>query len=94
MKKRLWEMKDKYDIIGDVRGIGLMIGVEIVKDKKSKEYGVKERHKILSNSLKKGLILLPCGTSTIRFAPPLIITKKEADKGLDIFEDSLKEVMY
>ena len=90
--KRLLEMKDKYEIIGDVRGIGLMIGVEIVKNKKSKKYGIKERYKFVCDALKKGLVLLPCGKSTIRIAPPLILTKKEADKGLDIFEDSLKSV--
>ena len=93
MMKRLLEMKDKYEIIGDIRGIGLMIGIEIVKDKKSKKYGIKERENILCTALKKGLILLPCGKSTIRFAPPLIINKKDADKGLNIFENSLKEVM-
>ncbi|MBU4502859.1 MAG: aminotransferase class III-fold pyridoxal phosphate-dependent enzyme, partial [Nanoarchaeota archaeon] len=65
---------------------------EIVKDKKSKKYGLEEREKILCSALKKGLILLPCGTSSIRFAPPLIITKQQADKGLQIFEDNLKEV--
>ncbi|MCG2717579.1 MAG: aminotransferase class III-fold pyridoxal phosphate-dependent enzyme [Nanoarchaeota archaeon] len=92
MIKRLTEMKHKYEIIGDVRGIGLMIGIEIVKDKKSKKYGLEEREKILCSALKKGLILLPCGTSSIRFAPPLIITKQQADKGLQIFEDNLKEV--
>ena len=86
-------MKDNYEVIGDVRGLGLMIGVEIVKNKKSKDYGVEERSKVVCNSLKNGLILLPCGKSSIRFAPPLIITKEEADKGLDIFEESLKEVM-
>ncbi|MBL7100719.1 MAG: aminotransferase class III-fold pyridoxal phosphate-dependent enzyme [Nanoarchaeota archaeon] len=93
MLKRLNEIKEKYEIIGDVRGIGLMIGVEIVRDKKSKKYGVKERYDIICTALKKGLMFLPCGKSTIRFAPPLILTKKEADKGLNIFEDSLKEVM-
>ena len=91
--KRLLEIKDKYEIIGDVRGIGLMIGIELVKDRKSKEHAIKERHKLLCTALKNGLILLPCGISSIRFAPPLIITQGEADKGFDIFENSLKEVM-
>lgn len=93
MLKRLNEMKDKYEIIGDVRGKGLMIGIEIVKNKESKDYGIEERQKVTCTALKKGLILLPCGKSSIRFAPPLIITKKEADEGLDIFENSLKEVL-
>jgi len=92
--KRLSEMKEKYEIIGDVRGIGLMIGIEIVKDKRSKRYNIKDRHKILCTALKKGLILLPAGKSVIRLAPPLIITRKDAEKGLNILEDSIKEVMH
>lgn len=92
MIRRLKEMKEKYEVIGDVRGIGLMIGVEVVKDKKSKEYGVKERSDILCKASEKGLLMLPAGTSTIRICPPLILTRKQADLGLDILEDSIKEV--
>lgn len=69
-----------------------MIGVEIVKDKKTKEYGVKERTDILCKASEKGLLLLPAGISSIRICPPLILTKKQADLGLDIFEDSVKEI--
>jgi 4-aminobutyrate aminotransferase len=90
MLKRLEELKEKYDIIGDVRGKGLMIGIELVKDRRTKEFAREERHKIIMNALSRGLMLLPAGTSVIRFCPPLTITKKEADKGLEIFEDSLK----
>ncbi|MBI1978709.1 MAG: aminotransferase class III-fold pyridoxal phosphate-dependent enzyme [Candidatus Aenigmarchaeota archaeon] len=92
MMRRLYEMKERYELIGDVRGIGLMIGVEIVKDKKTKEYGVKERTDILCKASEKGLLLLPAGISSIRICPPLILTKKQADLGLDIFEDSVKEI--
>ncbi len=92
MMKRLEEIKDKYEIVGDVRGIGLMVGVEIVKDKRSKKYGEKERSDILCKASEKGLILLPAGKSAIRICPPLIITKEQAMHGLDILEDSVKEV--
>ena len=92
MMKRLEEMKEMYGIIGDVRGVGLMIGVEIVKDKKSKEYGIEERTDILCKASEKGLLMLPAGTSSIRICPPLILTKNQADFGLDIFEDSVKEI--
>ena len=90
MLKKLEEMKEKYEIIGDVRGKGLMIGIEIVKDRRTKEFAREERHKIIMNALARGLVLLPAGTSVIRFCPPLTITKKEADKGLKIFEESLR----
>ncbi len=93
MMKRLEEMKEKYEIIGDVRGIGLMIGVEVVKDKKSKAYGVEERSDILCKASEKGLLLLPAGASAIRICPPLILTKEQADLGLDILEDSIREVL-
>ncbi len=92
MRKRLEKMKDTYEIIGDVRGIGLMIGVEIVKDKNSKKYGIEERSYILCKASERGLILLPAGTSAIRICPPLILTKEQADLGLDIFEDSVKKI--
>ncbi|MFC2143534.1 aminotransferase class III-fold pyridoxal phosphate-dependent enzyme [Candidatus Aenigmatarchaeota archaeon] len=90
--KRLNEMKDKYEIIGDVRGIGLMIGVEIVRNKATKAYGVAERQAILCKASENGLILLPAGRSVIRLSPPLIITKQQADEGLNILENAIKEV--
>ena len=92
LKKRLLELKDKYEIIGDVRGLGLMIGIEIVKDKKSKRYGKEERDKILELCFKKVLILLQAGTSVVRMSPPLIISKSHADKAINIFEKSIIEV--
>ncbi len=94
MMKRLQEMQVKFDLIGDVRGKGLMIGVELVTDQKTKKHAIKERHKVLCEALKNKLLLLPAGISTIRFAPPLILSKEDADKGLDIFEKSLKNVRY
>lgn len=92
IKKRLEEMKEKYEMIGDVRGIGLMIGVEFVKSKRGKEPAVQERKKILCKASEKGLLLLPAGESTIRISPPLILTRAEADSGLDILEDSIMAV--
>ena len=92
MMKGLEEIKDGYEIVGDVRGIGLMIGVEIVKDKRSKKYAEDERSAILCKASEKGLILLPAGKSVIRICPPLIITKEQALHGLDILEDAIKEV--
>ncbi|MEM0287269.1 MAG: acetyl ornithine aminotransferase family protein [Nitrososphaerota archaeon] len=90
MMKRLEEMKEKYEIIGDVRGKGLMVGVEIVKDKKSKEYGVKEMQSIIDYSWKHGALLISCGKSTVRIFPPLIMEQDMLDEGLDIFESAVK----
>jgi 4-aminobutyrate aminotransferase len=83
------ELKDKYAIIGDVRGIGLMIGIEISK-KGSTKPDIKTRDKILHKCFSKGLLMLPAGDSVIRICPPLTITQKEADKGLEIIENVIK----
>ncbi|MCZ7393590.1 MAG: aspartate aminotransferase family protein [Candidatus Methanoperedens sp.] len=88
MQKCLNELKDEYPVIGDVRGIGLMIGVELVKA--NKDPAIEEREAIVKKALDGGLILLPAGDSVIRFVPPLIIKKNEIDKGLEIFENALK----
>ncbi|MDE1865976.1 MAG: aminotransferase class III-fold pyridoxal phosphate-dependent enzyme [Candidatus Micrarchaeota archaeon] len=92
--KRLGEMKDRYGMIGDVRGLGLMIGVELVKDKDSMVPASKEREKVLKIALEKGLLLLPAGDSTIRVLPPLTISQHSIDKGLDILEESISEVSH
>ncbi|MBL7160421.1 MAG: aminotransferase class III-fold pyridoxal phosphate-dependent enzyme [Candidatus Aenigmarchaeota archaeon] len=89
---RLEELKERYEIIGDVRGRGLMIGIEIVKDKKSKRFGIEERKKIICSAEKAGLLMLPAGKSVVRMCPPLVLTKEQADKGLEIFEKAVKSV--
>ncbi len=90
--RRLEEMKERYEMVGDVRGLGLMIGVELVKDKKSKAYATKERDEALRIALDRGLLLLPSGESTIRIIPPLTISKASIDKGLDILESAIRNL--
>jgi len=82
----LQEIQVRHTSMGDVRGKGLMIGVEFVKDKNTKEPNEEIRNKIEHLGFEYGLLLLGCGKSTIRLAPPLCITKKEMDEGLEIFE--------
>jgi 4-aminobutyrate aminotransferase len=89
--KRLDDMKERYEIIGDVRGIGLMIGIEFVKDKKTKEPAEKYRDNILVECYNNGLVLLPAGESTIRIVPPLTISISNLNKGLDILEEAVKK---
>ena len=88
--KRLSEMQDDHEIIGDVRGIGLMIGVELVKSKKTKDHAVREMESVVKTAFKNGLILLTCGESTIRVIPPLTISEGSIEKGMDILEKSIK----
>lgn len=89
--KRLQEMKLKRRLIGEVRGLGLMIGVELVKDKESKERAVEERNELIEACFKKGFLILGCGQNTVRLIPPLVITEKEGDEALALFEEALHE---
>ncbi len=90
--KRLKHMKEEYEIVGDVRGLGLMIGVELVRDKKSKTPGAEEQDKILRECFFNGLVIMPAGVSSIRIIPPLTIDERNLEAGLDIFEDAVKRV--
>ncbi|MEM3444411.1 MAG: acetyl ornithine aminotransferase family protein [Thermoplasmata archaeon] len=92
MNKRLKEMMEKYELIGDVRGLGLMQATEFVKNRKTKEYAKKERDKIVELGYKRGLILLPCGKSGIRYIPPLTIEEEYLEKGLEVLESCIKDV--
>jgi 4-aminobutyrate aminotransferase len=85
----LSEIMARHPSIGDVRGIGLMIGVEFVKDRKSKVPADELRDKIVDFAFERGLLLLGCGSSVIRIAPPLCITKSEIDEGLNVLEESI-----
>jgi len=85
----LEEIQARHPSIGDVRGKGLMIGVEFVKDKTTKEPNEEIRNLIEDTGFEHGLLLLGCGKSTIRLAPPLCITKSEMDEALEIFEETI-----
>ncbi|MDI6732613.1 MAG: acetyl ornithine aminotransferase family protein [Planctomycetota bacterium] len=88
--KCLKNLQNKYDFIGDVRGKGLMVGVEIVKNRKTKTKDPERRNSIVQNAFKKGLLILGCGENTIRFCPPLIITKDDIDITMEIFGKVLR----
>ena len=82
-------LKDKYDCIGDVRGLGMMLGVEFVTDKKSLTAAPELRDKIEYACYERGLIILGCGSNTIRWSPPLILSKENVDVALQIFEEAI-----
>lgn len=87
--RRLEQFEAKYDCIGDVRGKGLMVGVEIVQSRVNAQPDPERRNAIVQKAFELGLILQGCGASSIRFAPPLTITEEELSVGLDIFEQAL-----
>jgi len=93
-KDRLESMKKEYEIIGDVRGLGCVIGVELVKDRKTKAPATAETKAILKKCQERGLIIMSCGPlhNVCRFMFPLVITKEELIKGLDILDDVMREV--
>ena len=91
-KKRLLEMMEEYEIVGDVRGMGLFLGVEIVKDKRSKRRGEVESKQIIDYCFHHGLLAITAGRNTIRVIPPLNISEEEMDEGLDILEEGIATV--
>src|ERR1700681_2143913 len=83
---------DKYKIVGDVRGRGLMIGIEIVRDQKTKEKGADLRNHIVDLAFHRGLCVLGAGENTLRLSPPLLIDREQADAALAILEQCIQEV--
>ncbi|HZZ14667.1 MAG TPA: acetyl ornithine aminotransferase family protein [Candidatus Sulfotelmatobacter sp.] len=92
MMKRMATWPTKLKLVGDVRGRGLMIGIDIVKDKSTKEYAVAERDQIVERAFEHGVLFLGCGPSTIRLCPPLVVTKEEADVAMDVLEDCIQQI--
>jgi 4-aminobutyrate aminotransferase len=87
---RIGSWVGRYPAVGDVRGRGLMVGVEIVKDPESRVPDERRRDAIVSAAFERGLLLLGAGASTLRICPPLIITSAEADTAMDILEESIR----
>jgi 4-aminobutyrate aminotransferase len=83
-------MQRRLPQMGDVRGRGLMVGVEFIKDDGSREPARFLANAIMEEAFRRGLLLLTCGASTIRFCPPLLITEDEVDQGLTIFEEAVR----
>lgn len=85
------EIQMRHASIGDVRGRGLMIGIEFVRDRQSKERAPILRHAVIEKAFTKGLLLIPCGINSIRMTPPLNIPMNLVEEGLQIFEEALSE---
>ena len=85
-------LQEKYAAIGDVRGRGLMIGVEFVKDRATREPAPEIPHKLVERAFRKGLLLLGAGKSTLRLAPPLVVDEEDVDTALRIIDECLDEL--
>ncbi len=87
----LRELQLKHPIIGDVRGMGLMIGIELVKDRTTKERAVDERNALVQKMFRRGVLILGAGRNAIRLAPPLVLSKDQADSVLKTLDEALGE---
>jgi 4-aminobutyrate aminotransferase len=90
--ERLQAWKQTHPLVGDVRGRGLMIGIELVKDKTTREPATALRNRVETLAFERGLMILGCGETSIRLCPPLIVNEHEASVALDILEDALTQV--
>jgi 4-aminobutyrate aminotransferase len=89
---RLERLADKHRLIGNVRGRGLMIGVELVRDRETKERAPEERNAVVVACFSRGLLILGAGKNSVRFSPPLVLTKEQADIAVGIFDEALTEI--
>jgi 4-aminobutyrate aminotransferase len=92
LMSRMADWPSRHRIVGDVRGKGLMIGVEIVRDRKTKERAHDFRETIVDRAFAKGLLLLGAGENTIRIAPPLVIDEEQADFAARTLEECIQDV--
>ena len=90
--RRLRQLQTKQTLIGDVRGRGLMVGAELVKDRQSLTPAVSECDEVVQRCFHKGLLLLSCGENTLRFCPPLIVTEEQVEIAIGILDDVLTEI--
>jgi 4-aminobutyrate aminotransferase len=89
LKEKLTQVKQRHAVIGDVRGLGLMIGVDFENKDGSHKPDAKLRDQVMQRCFEKGLLLLSCGESTLRFCPPLIVTEKEVATAVEIFDAAI-----
>jgi 4-aminobutyrate aminotransferase len=85
-------LMDKHPLIGDVRGRGLMVGVELVRDRTTKERASDERDAVVNAAFSRGLLILGAGKNAVRFSPPLVLTRDQADTAIRIFDESLTAI--
>jgi 4-aminobutyrate aminotransferase len=90
LHRRLLELQERHEEIGDVRGLGLMQATEFVKDRRTKEPAIELRNRLTEEAYKRGLVILPCGRNTMRFIPPLVIKEHQIDAAVDILDEAIK----
>jgi 4-aminobutyrate aminotransferase len=92
LRSGLQALAGKHLLIGDVRGRGLMIGIELVRNRQTKERATDERDAVVTGAFNRGLLVLGAGRNAVRFSPPLVLTREQADIAVRIFDEALTEV--
>ena len=91
--KQLKGLASRHEIIGDVRGRGLMIGLELVRDQRTKERAIEERDALIMAAFRRGLLVLAAGQNSIRLSPPLLLTREQAETAVQLLDESLTEIV-
>jgi 4-aminobutyrate aminotransferase len=92
LQRRIREMSERHALVGDIRGQGLMIGLELVRDGRTKERATTERDALVMAAFRRGLLVLGAGPNVIRLCPPLVLTQEQADIAVRLLDESLTEV--
>jgi 4-aminobutyrate aminotransferase len=90
MMDRLREWPGRFQVVGDVRGLGLMLGIEFVKDQDTRERAPQVRDAVEKLAFERGVLVLGAGLNSIRLSPPLVITREQAAFALDVLEDCIR----
>ncbi len=90
--KRIFSWPERHPLVGHVRGRGLMIGIELVKDQKTREPNPEARHTVINRAFERGLLILGCGESTVRLMPPLVLEAEHADFALNVLDECIAEL--
>ena len=93
MMERLGEWAQRFETVGEVRGLGLMIGIELVRDQEGRERNPALRDRVIDLAFERGLLILGAGENTIRLCPPLVVTREQCDFAMETIEDCLKRGM-
>jgi 4-aminobutyrate aminotransferase len=80
----------RFPLVGDVRGLGLMLGIELVRSQETREPAPEARDRVVQSAFERGLLVLGAGDSTVRLSPPLVITRDQCDFAMDVLEECLK----
>jgi len=91
---RIADWPHKHRLVGQVRGRGLMIGIELVKSQETREPNPEARNKVIERAFEQGLLILGCGESTVRLMPPLVIDREQADFAVDVLDRCIAELEH